>query len=66
MIVSGYCDKQNKEYSVEIEEINASATEDTVQKNIMGRLYCKYNRTADCCTGKGDCSILKENGIRLI
>ena len=63
MIVSGYCDKQNKEYVVEFKKIGASAMEDTVNRTIAGKLSCEYSKIHDCCLKPSDCSILKSKNM---
>ncbi len=59
MVYHGFCDKQKKNYSVELTPLNASATEDLSQKSIVGRLECDYAGTEGCCTNPDQCSILK-------
>lgn len=60
MFYHGYCDKQNRNYTVEIEDINASATEDSKRENINGRFNCDYSGLVGCCRGPQECSIVKK------
>lgn len=59
MVYRGFCDKQNKNYSVELTHISASAMEDKNPNFIAGRLDCVYAGLTDCCNSPSDCSILK-------
>lgn len=63
MRISGYCDKQNKEYSVEFQRINAYAMEDKNKRSIPGKLSCEYSKLHDCCLSPSECSILKSKGM---
>lgn len=59
MVYTGFCDKQNKNYSVEFASINATAKEDLTGKIINGRLNCIYAGLTGCCDHPSQCSIIK-------
>ena len=60
MVYRGFCDKQNKDYSVKIIAINPSATEDFQARFISGRFKCEFSSLTNCCpNGAKDCSIIK-------
>lgn len=60
MLYKGFCDKQNKNYSVKITQINASAYEDLKSQVINGRFDCQFSGLTGCCpNGVKDCSIVK-------
>ena len=59
MIYNGFCDKQNKNYSVSMEMIPAPSLEDEKPKFIPGRLTCKYASFTGCCNDPNQCSIIK-------
>ena len=58
MVFTGFCDKQNANYSVDFEIINASDLEK--QGFESGRLRCQYAALTGCCRNSKQCSILKE------
>ena len=60
MTYTGFCEKQNKMYSVSFAQIDASATDDASPVFINGRLECLYAGLTGCCTHPNQCSILKE------
>ena len=59
MVYSGFCDKQNKNYSVEFRQISVSSLEDIKPKLENGRLDCKYAGLTGCCNNPKQCSILQ-------
>lgn len=59
MIYTGFCDKQNKNYSVEFRQISVSSLEDVSPKFENGRLDCKYAGFTGCCNDPKQCSILQ-------
>ena len=48
MIYSGFCDKQNKHYSVKFVPISVSALDDQSKQFRNGRLECGYAGTTGC------------------
>jgi hypothetical protein len=58
MFYSGFCDKQNRNYSVEFERISTSDLEK--ESFETGRLRCQYAALTGCCRNPKQCSILKE------
>jgi hypothetical protein len=55
MILTGYCDKQNKEYTIDVDGIDATCPKDEVNKTIRGRINCEYaSKSCEC----NDCSIV--------
>ena len=59
MVFRGFCDKQNKNYSVYVEQIPVSTLEDSVNKYEYGRMNCEYAGLTGCCRNPNQCSILK-------
>lgn len=59
MVYTGFCEKQNKNYSVEYETINTNAIEDLKDCNVSGRLDCVYAGVTGCCSHPSQCSILQ-------
>lgn len=59
MVYRGFCDKQNKDYSVEVTLIPTGALEDNSVGYTTGRMNCMYASLHDCCNGPKQCSILK-------
>lgn len=59
MVYRGFCDKQNKDYSVEFRQISSSSLEDTTPKFENVRLECDYAGLTGCCRNPKQCSILK-------
>ena len=57
MVFSGFCNKQNQNYSVEFEIINAYDLEKQNYEN--GRLKCEYASFTKCCRTPKQCSILQ-------
>ena len=57
MVFTGFCDKQNANYSVDLEIINASDLEK--QGFESGRLRCQYAALSGCCRNPKQCSILQ-------
>lgn len=57
MILNGFCDKQNKDYRVEIKMIDTSDLEKQSLEN--GRLICQYAMSFGCCRNPKQCSILQ-------
>ncbi len=58
MVYSGFCDKQNRNYSVEFTRISTSDLEKSNFEN--GRLICQYAALTGCCRNQKQCSILKQ------
>ena len=58
MHYSGFCIKQNKNYTVNFEQISRSALEDLNKSTILGRLNCNYAGLTGCCDHPSQCSIL--------
>jgi hypothetical protein len=55
MILTGYCDKQNKEYTIDVDGIDATCREDMKNRPIQGIIHCEYgSRNCEC----NSCSIL--------
>ena len=42
--IKGYCNVQNKEQVVFVDEINVSTHEDANRTALLGRVNCEYNR----------------------
>lgn len=59
MVYNGFCDKQNKMYSVDFKQISVQSLEDTSRNFENGRLYCKYAGLTGCCNNPKQCSILQ-------
>lgn len=59
MVYRGFCDKQNKDYSVEFRKISSSSLEDATPKFENGRLECDYAGLTGCCHSPKQCSILQ-------
>lgn len=57
MVFTGFCDKQNTNYSVDFETINASDLENQGFEN--GRLRCQYAALSGCFRNPKQCSILQ-------
>jgi len=60
LIYSGFCDKQNKHYSVKFVPISVSALDDQSKQLRNGQLVCDYAGTTGCCNHPNQCSVLKE------
>lgn len=58
MVYNGFCDKQNKNYSVEFSSINATSKEDLEESFIRGRLNCTYAGLTGCCDHPSQCSVI--------
>jgi hypothetical protein len=59
MILKGFCKIQNKEYTIDVDLINANALEDLERKNFeIGRINCYFTRFNDICDG--NCSIVEQ------
>lgn len=59
MFYHGYCDKQNRDYTVRLKSINATVYEDVKRRSIDGRLDCDYASRTGCCRKREDCSIIR-------
>lgn len=59
MVFTGFCNKQNKNYSVEFRQISVGSLEDLSHKFENGRLDCKYAGLTGCCNNPKQCSILQ-------
>lgn len=59
MVYTGYCDKQNKNYSVEFKQISVVSLNEKSPKFINGRLVCEHAGLTGCCNSPSQCSILK-------
>lgn len=59
MVYRGFCDKQNKDYSVSFRQISISSLEDMKPTFENGRLECDYAGFTGCCNNPKQCSILK-------
>lgn len=59
MVYTGFCDKQNKDYSVSFRQIPSSSLEDASAKFENGRLKCDYAGITGCCRNPKQCSILQ-------
>ena len=57
MVFTGFCDKQSKNYSVEIKMVDSSDLEK--QRFETGRLICQYSALSGCCHTTKQCSILQ-------
>jgi hypothetical protein len=57
MVLTGFCDKQNKNYSVELKMVDSSDLEK--QHLEIGRLICQYATLSGCCRNPKQCSILQ-------
>ena len=57
MVFTGFCDKQSKNYSVEIKMVDSSDLEEQRFEN--GRLICPYSALSGCCHTPEQCSILQ-------
>lgn len=57
MVFTGFCDKQSKNYSVEIKMSDSSDLEK--QHFETGRLICQYTMLSGCCRSPKQCSILQ-------
>lgn len=60
MVYNGFCDKQNKNYSVEFSSINATSKEDLEESFIRGRLNCTYAGPTGCCDHPSQFSVIKD------
>lgn len=60
MVYTGFCNKQNKIYSVEFRQISVSSLEDIKPKLENGRLDCKYAGLTGCCNNPKQCFILQK------
>lgn len=58
MVFTGFCKKQNKNYSVSLEMIPSSSLEDGKPKFIPGRLTCQYESLTGYCSNLNQCSII--------
>lgn len=61
MRLYGYCTVQKCDFSIYVKEIPAS-THDDPNAVIYGRINCKYASYGGDCDG--NCSILKQHGIK--
>lgn len=59
MIYTGFCNKQNENYSVEFTQIPTSSLEDKTPNFINGRLKCEYAGITGCCNNPNQCSVLQ-------
>ena len=59
MVFNGFCDKQNKNYSIEASLINTGALDDLTPNYTIGRIKCNYASKTGCCSNPKQCSILK-------
>ena len=57
MVFTGFCNKQNTNYSVEFEVLDSSDLEEQRFEN--GRLICQYSALFGCCRTPKQCSILQ-------
>lgn len=57
MVFNGFCDKQKRNYSVEIKMVDSSDLEK--QHFEISRLICKYASLSGCCHNPKQCSILQ-------
>lgn len=63
MLLKGFCKAQNKEYTINVDIINANCLEDLKRdKCTIGRIACKYASDTGECNGH-NCSVLEQNGI---
>jgi hypothetical protein len=58
MILRGFCEVQQKDYTIDVDLINENCLEDTVRdKYNFGRVHCDFASMSGKC--KGECSIKK-------
>lgn len=59
MVLKGYCITQNRQFSIDVDEIPCPTFENP-KATIYGRINCQYVSCGGKCDG--NCSILKQNG----
>ena len=62
MLLTGFCNVQNKEYEIDVQTIPTTAMEDNSCSFIAGRITCMYAAYGKC--DGSECSILKQHNIK--
>ena len=61
MTLTGYCEVQDCEYTISVDEMPAANFEHQ-SRILYGLIDCQYASYGNNCTG--ECSILKQHGIK--